>query len=69
MNKVLCASITALLLTGNLSVFSAANTYTDLDFTAKDRAGVYRRKLQTVEHGCDSIVTLYLAANTRYLLF
>ena len=31
MNKVLCASITALLLTGNLSVFSAANTYTDLD--------------------------------------
>ena len=31
MNKVLCASITALLLTGNLSVFSAANTYTNLD--------------------------------------
>ena len=31
MSKVLCASITAFLLTGSLSVFAAANTYTDLD--------------------------------------
>ena len=31
MNKVLCASITALLITGSLSAFAAANTYTDLD--------------------------------------
>ena len=31
MNKVLCASISALLMTGSLSVFAAATTYTDLD--------------------------------------
>lgn len=31
MNKVLCVSITALLLTGGLSAFAAAQTYTDLD--------------------------------------
>ena len=31
MSKVLCASITALLITGNLSAFAAANTYTDVD--------------------------------------
>ena len=31
MNKVLCASISALLMTGSLSAFAAATTYTDLD--------------------------------------
>ncbi|MBR4907733.1 MAG: hypothetical protein IKZ43_01830 [Acidaminococcaceae bacterium] len=31
MNKVLCISITALLLAGNLPAFAATNTYTDLD--------------------------------------
>ena len=31
MNKVLCVSMTALLLTGVVSAFAAANTYTDLD--------------------------------------
>jgi hypothetical protein len=31
MSKVLCASITALLITGNLSAFAVANTYTDWD--------------------------------------
>ena len=31
MNKVLCASISALLMTGSLSAFAAAATYTDLD--------------------------------------
>ena len=31
MSKVLCASIAALLITGSLSAFAAANTYTDLD--------------------------------------
>ena len=31
MSKILCASVTALLITGSLSAFSAANTYTDLD--------------------------------------
>lgn len=31
MNKVLCASITALLLTGSLSAIAAVNTYTDSD--------------------------------------
>ena len=31
MNKVLCASISALLITGSLSAFAAAATYTDLD--------------------------------------
>lgn len=31
MNKVLCASVTALLLTGSISVFAATATYTDLD--------------------------------------
>jgi len=43
------------------------NTYTDHDFLPKDKTGVYRRKLQTVEHGCDSIVTLNLyVIPTRY---
>ena len=31
MNKVLCASISAFLITGSLSAFAAATTYTDLD--------------------------------------
>ena len=34
-------------------------TYTDINFTGKDRTGTYRRKLQSVEH-CDSLVTLNL---------
>lgn len=34
-------------------------TYTDINFNGKDRTGVYRRKLQSVEH-CDSLVTLNL---------
>lgn len=41
------------------------DTYTSYDFQPKDRGGVYRRKLQTLEHGCDSIVTLYLYAKPR----
>ena len=41
------------------------DTYTDLDFLPKSTTGVYRRKLQTVEHGCDSIVTLYLEVTER----
>lgn len=41
------------------------DTYANYDFLPKDRAGVYRRKLQTVEHGCDSIVTLYLYVKER----
>ncbi len=40
-------------------------TYTGYDFLAKDRTGTYRRKLHTVEHGCDSIVTLYLYVKER----
>ncbi len=40
-------------------------TYSNYDFLPKDRTGVYRRKLQTVEHGCDSIVTLYLHVKER----
>jgi hypothetical protein len=42
------------------------DTYANYDFLPKDRAGVYRRKLQTVEHGCDSIVTLYLYVKERH---
>jgi|GEM_PF-1376849 len=34
-------------------------SYSDVNFTAKTRAGVYRRKLQSVE-SCDSLITLYL---------
>lgn len=34
-------------------------SYSGYDFTAKTRAGVYRRKLQSVE-SCDSLITLYL---------
>ena len=40
-------------------------TYANYDFSPKDRSGAYRRKLQTVEHGCDSIVTLYLHVKER----
>ena len=35
-------------------------TFTDINFHGKDRAGVYRRKLESI-HGCDSIVTLNLS--------
>ena len=40
-------------------------TYTDYDFMPKSQTGVYHRKLQTVVHGCDSIVTLYLEVKPR----
>lgn len=35
------------------------DTYSDENFHGKSRAGIYRRKLQSVEH-CDSIITLNL---------
>jgi hypothetical protein len=38
MSKVLCASITALLIAGNLSAFAVANTYTDLDSGFKSKS-------------------------------
>ena len=41
------------------------DTYTDLNFSAKEQPGSYRRKLQTVEYGCDSIVTLHLTVKER----
>ena len=41
------------------------DTYTDVNFIGKDKSGTYRRKLQTEEHGCDSIVTLYLHVTPR----
>lgn len=41
------------------------DTYTALDFQPKTVSGVYRRKLQAIEHGCDSIVTLYLEVTPR----
>lgn len=40
------------------------STYTDVNFTGKERAGVYRRKLQSVE-SCDSIITLHLFVTPR----
>lgn len=40
-------------------------TYTGYDFLPKSETGIYRRKLQTLEHGCDSIVTLYLKVKER----
>ena len=40
-------------------------TYTNYDFLPKSTTGIYRRKLHTVEHGCDSIVTLYLKVKER----
>jgi len=36
------------------------DTYSNYDFLPKSQTGVYRRKLQTADHGCDSIVTLNL---------
>lgn len=41
------------------------DAYTDFDFMPKTETGIYRRKLQTVEHGCDSIVTLDLYVKPR----
>ena len=40
------------------------DTYTDVNFHGKERAGVYRRKMQSVE-ACDSLVTLYLYVTPR----
>ena len=40
------------------------DTYTDENFTGKDRTGIYRRKLQSVE-SCDSLVTLRLWVTPR----
>ena len=40
-------------------------TYQNYDFLPKEKAGTYRRKLTTVEHGCDSIVTLNLYVKDR----
>ena len=40
--------------------------YSDANFHDKDRTGTYRRKLES-EHGCDSVITLYLSViPTRY---
>ena len=39
-------------------------SYTDVNFTGKDRTGVYRRKLQSVLH-CDSLITLNLVVTPR----
>lgn len=41
------------------------DTYTSPDFINKDKAGIYRRKLQTQVHGCDSIITLQLGMIPR----
>ncbi len=35
-------------------------TYAQFDFRPKTQTGIYHRKLQSVEHGCDSTVTLDL---------
>lgn len=40
------------------------DSYTTVDFTAKTRPGVYRRKLQSVQ-SCDSIITLNLWVTPR----
>ncbi len=40
-------------------------SYTSYDFLPKTETGIYRRKLHTVEHGCDSIVTLNLYVKER----
>lgn len=40
------------------------DSYTTVDFTAKTRPGIYRRKLQSVE-SCDSIITLSLWVTPR----
>ena len=39
-------------------------TYTDINFTGKERSGTYRRKMQSVEF-CDSLVTLNLFVTPR----
>ena len=36
------------------------DTYSNYDFQPRTQTGTYRRKLHTLEHGCDSIVTLDL---------
>ena len=41
------------------------DTYTNYDFRPKSVSGVYHRKLLSVEHGCDSIVTLNLHVKER----
>lgn len=41
------------------------DSYTDYDFLPKTTTGVYRRKLHTIVHGCDSIVTLNLYVKER----
>lgn len=40
-------------------------SYIEHDFLPKTTTGVYRRKLHTIEHGCDSIVTLNLYVKER----
>ena len=41
------------------------DSYTGYEFMPKTKTGTYRRKLYTVEHGCDSIVTLNLYVKER----
>ena len=40
-------------------------TYTGHDFLPKETTGIYRRKLHSAVHGCDSIVTLNLLVKER----
>ena len=40
-------------------------SYTGYEFLPKTETGIYRRKLHTLEHGCDSIVTLNLLVKER----
>ena len=39
--------------------------YTNYGFLPKEQSGVYRRKLHTMVHGCDSVVTLTLYVKER----
>lgn len=41
------------------------DTYSNYNFLPKEHPGVYRRKLHSVVHGCDSIVTLSLYVKPR----
>ena len=41
------------------------DTYTGHDFLPKEKTGIYRRKLHSALHGCDSIVTLNLHVHER----
>ncbi len=41
------------------------DTYSDINFADKETTGTYRRKLQTMVYGCDSIVTLHLYVTPR----